>query len=349
MASQIKRLMPSSGKALSKAPKSLSAGAAAFTLRVTVKLFRGFAITSAALAFAIAVLGSWVRINDAGLTCPDWPLCHGHVVPALAGGVVLEWSHRLVAFLEGFVVLGVIMTGIRERARIAGLTTALAALIAVFLAQIGLGGATVLLANSPISVMLHWAMGMALLATLTSLAVLAIVAPVPHAMPALRPRFRGSVTPALVLAAAFAFATMCVGAYVSSSYAGLACTTVPACDGTLWGTTAAQFVQMLHRALAGAFALVAFAAVAVIRRHGAGRAGVAAGTGLAFAALQIVLGFANVVLRLPTDMREVHAANAVTVFLCFVIAAVLSTLEPQPATARTRKASLAVRGMASNA
>jgi len=316
---------------------------------VTVKLFRGFAITSAALAFAIAVLGSWVRINDAGLTCPDWPLCHGHLVPALAGGVVLEWSHRLVAFVEGFVVLGVIVTGIRERARIAGLTPALAALVAVFVAQIGLGGATVLLANSPISVMLHWAMGMALLATLTSLAVLSIVAPVPDAMPALRPRVRSSVTPALAFAAAFAFATMCIGAYVSSSYAGLACTSVPACDGTLWGTTAAQFVQMLHRAFAGAFTLVALAAVAVARQHGSARTNVAAGTGLALVAVQIALGIGNVVLRLPTDMREVHAANAVIVFLCFVVAAMLSTLEPQRATEPARKNALAVRGIASNA
>ncbi|MBD5656989.1 MAG: COX15/CtaA family protein, partial [Candidatus Eremiobacteraeota bacterium] len=62
-----------------------------------MKLFRGFAVASALLAFAIAVLGSWVRINNAGLTCPDWPLCHGQLVPALNGGVVLEWSHRLVA------------------------------------------------------------------------------------------------------------------------------------------------------------------------------------------------------------------------------------------------------------
>ena len=37
-----------------------------------------------------------------GMTCPDWPLCQGEVVPVLDGGVVLEWSHRMVALLGAF-------------------------------------------------------------------------------------------------------------------------------------------------------------------------------------------------------------------------------------------------------
>jgi len=129
-----------------------------------VKVFRGFAVAAAVLAFAIAVLGSWVRINGAGLTCPDWPLCHGALVPSLEGGVILEWSHRLIAFIESFVVLGAIVTGWRVRREIAGVSGTLAALGVVFLVQVGLGGATVLLSNSPPSVALHWGTGMALAA-----------------------------------------------------------------------------------------------------------------------------------------------------------------------------------------
>ena len=103
------------------------------------------------------------------------------------------------------------------------MTPALVALGAIFAVQVSLGGITVFLANSPLSVMLHWGMGMALLADLTFLAVLAIFAPSPRtAYAASRSRDEG-VAPALAVAAAFAFATMCVGAYVSSSYAGLAC------------------------------------------------------------------------------------------------------------------------------
>jgi len=55
-----------------------------------MKFFRIAAGGAAGLALALAVLGSWVRINGAGMTCPDWPLCRGSLVPQLIGGVVLE-------------------------------------------------------------------------------------------------------------------------------------------------------------------------------------------------------------------------------------------------------------------
>ena len=298
-----------------------------------MKLFRGFAVASAALAFLLVVLGSWVRINDAGLTCPDWPLCKGALVPALHGGIILEWSHRLVAFLESFVVLGAIVTGFRARREIAGITRALVALGAIFIMQVSLGGATVLLANSPLSVMLHWGMAMALLATLTTLAALSILAPPRDAS---RRAFAGageSAAPALAVAAGFAFVTMCIGAYVSSSYAGLACSTVPACDGTIFGTSTPQLVQMLHRLAAVAFAIVAAIATIVAWQGTSVRAKTFASVGASLVVVQIALGVGNVVWRLPTELREAHAANAGATFLAFVIAAVLAALEPALATA----------------
>ena len=313
-----------------------------------MKLFRGFAVASAALAFVLAVLGSWVRINDAGLTCPDWPLCHGALLPALGGGVVLEWSHRLVAFIEGFVVLGAIVTGWQMRARIAGVTPALAALGIIFLAQVALGGATVLLANSPLSVMLHWGMAMALLATLTTLALLSLVAPPPVAGARATALGEGAA-PALGFAAACAFATMCIGAYVSSSYAGLACATFPSCDGSLWGTTWLQLAQMLHRVAALSFAIVALLATTVALQLGSLRVRAYALGGCALIVVQIALGAANVVWQLPVVLREAHAANAAVTFLTFVVAAVLATLEPHRSTAVARERAASPRQIASNA
>jgi len=309
-----------------------------------VKLFRLFACTSAALAFAVAVLGSWVRINDAGLTCPDWPLCHGALVPSLAGGVVLEWSHRLIAFLEGFVILGAIVTGLRVRTRIAGVTPTLIALGVIFLLQVTLGGATVMLANSPLSVMLHWGMGMALLATLCALAVLAVCAQPPGSVTNARHVLRDGPAPALALAAFFAFATMCIGAYVSSSFAGLACRTFPACDGTVWGSGAQQFVQMSHRIAAAAFAVVATVATFVALQTGSRRVRSFALTGFVLLLVQIALGAGNVLWQLPTVLREAHAANAGATFISFVIASVFAGLEPRPSLLPERTA--AARRMA---
>ena len=314
-----------------------------------MKLFRGFAVTSAILAFAIAVLGSWVRINDAGLTCPDWPLCHGALVPSLHGGVILEWSHRFVAFLEGFVVLGAIVTGFRERRRIAGVTPALIALGVIFAIQVSLGGATVLLGNSPVSVMLHWGMGMALLAVLTALAVLAVLAPPSGRAAGVRAAFGDGAAPALGLAAAFAFVTMCVGAYVSSSYAGLACTTVPACDGSLFGHGPAQLVQMVHRLAACGFFIVAAFATYAAWNDGSRRVRTFATAGFALVCVQIALGVANVLWQLPVALREAHSANAGATFLCFVVAAVLAGLEPYRLLEPRSERALSARRIAPNA
>jgi cytochrome c oxidase assembly protein subunit 15 len=193
---------------------------------------------------------------------------------------------------------------------------------------VSLGGATVLLSNSPVSVMLHWAMGMALLATLSVLAVLAIGGPATNAAPLSWRVLRDGPAPALALAVIFAFATMCLGAYVSSSYAGLACRTFPTCDGTVWGIGASQLVQMSHRVAAGSFAIVAVLATLVALQTGSRRVRAFSLLGIALLLVQIVLGAGNVVWHLPIALREAHAANAGATFLAFVIAATLAVLEP---------------------
>jgi protoheme IX farnesyltransferase len=304
-------------------------------LNDVVKAFRSLAPVAAGLAFVLAVVGSWIRINGAGMTCPDWPLCHGAVVPALIGGVVLEWSHRMLALLESVVVAATILTGWRVRDRIAGLAPALSALGAIFVVQVLLGGATVRLGNSPISVMLHWGMAMALLATLTVVALLAAFAPEPSG---LRPR---GISPAgaLAVAAGLGFVTMCIGSYVSSSFAGLACPTLPDCNGSLTGHNPAQLVQMLHRLGAAAFAIAALMATFSAARTGSPRARNTAFTGMLLLFVQIGLGAANVLLHLPNALREAHAANAALTFLCFVAAAVFARIDPvQEALPATRAA-----------
>ena len=48
--------------------------------------------------WAQIAFGALVRAKQAGLSCPDWPLCHGALVPNLKlTGVVYEYGHRLLA------------------------------------------------------------------------------------------------------------------------------------------------------------------------------------------------------------------------------------------------------------
>ena len=51
----------------------------------------------AGLTFCLIVVGALVRANDAGLACPDWPLCYGEFVPTFDLKVAFEWGHRVFA------------------------------------------------------------------------------------------------------------------------------------------------------------------------------------------------------------------------------------------------------------
>jgi len=51
----------------------------------------------------LMAIGSATRVMNAGLACPDWPLCYGQLVPSKQMNlqVFLEWFHRLDASLIG--------------------------------------------------------------------------------------------------------------------------------------------------------------------------------------------------------------------------------------------------------
>ena len=55
-------------------------------------------------------IGSATRVMDAGLACPDWPLCYGQFVPEQQMNlqVFLEWFHRLDAALIGLSVIALV-------------------------------------------------------------------------------------------------------------------------------------------------------------------------------------------------------------------------------------------------
>ena len=44
-------------------------------------------------------LGAIVRVTDSGLACPDWPLCHGKLIPEFDFNILMEYTHRLSASL----------------------------------------------------------------------------------------------------------------------------------------------------------------------------------------------------------------------------------------------------------
>jgi cytochrome c oxidase assembly protein subunit 15 len=176
------------------------------------------------------------------------------------------------------------------------------------------------------SVVWHWGTAMAFVGALSCMAIFALTAQTRAAADA-SPR-EAALTGILGGTAAVAFITMCIGAYVSSSGAGLACVDVPGCAGNVVVYTPGQAVQMLHRFIAAACLLTAVISFALAWAMRAGaRVRAAASLGLALVFVQVLLGLLNVALRLPIDLREAHAANAALVFLSFVSATAFAALD----------------------
>jgi heme a synthase len=76
------------------------------------KWLRWFVWKIAIATFLLMAVGSATRVMNAGLACPDWPLCYGQLVPSAQMNlqVFLEWFHRLDAALIGFSAIALVIS-----------------------------------------------------------------------------------------------------------------------------------------------------------------------------------------------------------------------------------------------
>ena len=129
--------------------------------------FQRLAAATVAATFLLVTIGVIVRSTDSGMGCPDWPLCHDGVLPPLSDTQAwLEWIHRFVASVIGFLVLGLAFLAFRDhRHQRSILWPSFGAVVLVGF-QAWLGEETVRLGNSGPSVTAHLATAMALVAVL---------------------------------------------------------------------------------------------------------------------------------------------------------------------------------------
>lgn len=134
----------------------------------SMRTLRSTALLTTAGTIGVAVMGSYVSKMGAGLACPDWPLCHGQVVPPLSLPVVLEWTHRLLALSVGVLLVAVVVFAWWQRRP--ERMVALAA-VGILLLQATLGGLTVLLRLPPLVIAAHQGFAMLFFGTLVVLTV----------------------------------------------------------------------------------------------------------------------------------------------------------------------------------
>lgn len=112
----------------------------------SIVLIRRMALGIAIATWMVMAIGSATRIMNAGLACPDWPLCYGTILPAeqMNLQVFLEWFHRLVASSVGFAAIALCSASWYFRKSLPKwLPWATSGSLSLVIVQGGLGGLTV--------------------------------------------------------------------------------------------------------------------------------------------------------------------------------------------------------------
>lgn len=272
---------------------------------------RYYAAVTVIATYGLIVLGGTVRATDSGEACPDWPLCHGQVIPPADMNVWIEFSHRMAASVVGFMIFGLIYAVWRTRradrpmwyaAIFLGLTLAL---------QVIVGGITVGTDTAAGVVAIHLTIALTLISALIFITV-RLFRDEP------RPFSRVEWLPALALAGVFAL--VITGVFVSQRHAGLAYPDWPLFDGKLTPTDSeAGQLHYGHRVVAGLVGLVLLAAIVQGLRVSRSLVVVWGLTvaGVLFV-VQALLGAANVWLDLATSVRILHLALASAVWAVLV-------------------------------
>jgi cytochrome c oxidase assembly protein subunit 15 len=196
------------------------------------------------IALVVVMLGAYTRLTDAGLGCPDWPGCYGHMVlpsvqnelksvqnqhphsPIQIKKAWTEMAHRYAAGVLGLLILFIVVNVLWCRLQGKRLPWRLPlTLLFLVLLQAILGMWTVTLKLLPAVVMGHLLGGVLIFSCLSCFCL-----QLSSVTPLYLPRWRFWVGLAVVIV----FGQIALGGWVSSNYAGMSCIGFPRCNGQWW-------------------------------------------------------------------------------------------------------------------
>ncbi len=291
--------------------------------------FQRLLLTTIFATFVLVVIGGTVRATDSGLGCPDWPTCHGDLIPPAEYHTLIEFSHRTAAAVVGVLFLGVtFFTFKTERHNKLVFWLAFTAGI-VLVAQIILGGITVKTELPAEVVALHLGTAMTFMALLIATGVISIMRARNVAVSALASE--SAFTRLALVSAVVAFVTLTLGSYISGTDASLACSGWPLCNGSVVpGGDSAVGLHFLHRLVAGLLGVLLlgliYLAFSERRRQPLLLAGVLA-AGAVFVA-QALIGAANIWTELAAGVVVTHLSLAALLWCLMVAISALSYYLP---------------------
>ena len=195
------------------------------------------------LCLIVIIVGAYVRISEAGLACPDWPLCHGQLVPSFNAPIFWEWLHRLLALVTFIYIVHFVYKMRHHRPR-----WPLAIILLIFLWQAALGALTVTQLLDPKIINLHFLNALLLLSFFVwfklHLRLSNLAAPLTlFQLPSSGRYWLPLLTIVLLV-------QLALGSVVATTYSGYACPALLTCTGTwTWPHVVMQMWHMWHRLL----------------------------------------------------------------------------------------------------
>ncbi len=261
------------------------------------------------LLFLLLVWGNLVAGLKAGLACPDWPLCHGRVLPPFRPDIYMEFLHRVLAAVAGIALLA--LAHVRFRSYRGGARAVPVLAVGLLAGEIAMGAMVVLLEIPVQLTTIHFLTGLFIfLLAYYMMAFDGVSTPPVFAARGYSALFLGMGALLLLLAA--------LGAYVRHVGAGLSLPDWPTSLGGLVpaALSGGVLVQFSHRVLSILVLLTVvalFAATRVDPRLGRYRRHALAL--LLLIATQVAVGGLVVLTRLNFLSTGLHLAVALTMLL----------------------------------
>ena len=293
--------------------------------------FRGIAAFTVLATFALVILGGVVRVTESGLGCPDWPGCHGGLLPPLETKAMIEFSHRVTAsFVVGPLILFLFVASWMRYRKERWIVVPASIAFGLVIAQALLGGATVLNELPGEIVMAHLAVGESLVAILVVLTVVSYRGPLTFRTPDWAVGKIGKFPVLAVIAGLGVFILLLSGSYVTISGAFGACTEWPLCNGDAFPEFRLQMNHMFHRYIAGVVGLFVLYSLHLGFR---GRSQpieirVLSITSIALFAVQVMVGASVIWADFGEEVRAMHLAVATVVWIVVSALVVLTFSSP---------------------
>jgi heme A synthase len=304
---------------VSRGPASEKTGRAAFRIVALVALVAAVGQVS---------LGGVVRVTGSGLGCPDWPLCHGQVLPPLELTTLIEYSHRLSATALGVLVLATAVMAWRTSRDDLRVTVSSTMAMALVVVAAVLGGITVWAELAWWVVLLHLGIAEFVVACMVVTAAASWkVRQGPRVVEV------GDSTSSwfglLVIGGVVGgFALIMSGSYMVGQGYGSACAAWPLCGGSLLPEGGATLVHMAHRFVAALLAVLVAATVITAWSRRARSPHVLWASLLAAALLvaQVLVGAATVWTGFSVPLKSIHLSVATMLWAALVFFATLQFL-----------------------